>query len=194
MLLHLCGSDQNSNSVVLQQLVLILALSKTIQALIKSIAIDICVVVVMAIVWYVFRETPLGSSSLLVPSLLGKLVYVSIIVFIGAIMLEMGGNIAPFAGSEITRRYKGKRVVNWNGLVKTVVSIVVLTVMWAVLRTSFQSLAGSLNSWINPDTLVLSYNLFFAVVLAYVAIMGAIQSRSPSPTQSETIVDVHGPV
>ena len=143
----------------------------------------------MAMVWYVFRETPIGSSSLLIPFLLGKVMYVGIIVFIGVIMLEIGDNIAPFAGSEITRRYKGKRVVNWNGLVKTVVSIVVLTVMWAVLAPPFQSLAGSLESWIKPNTLVPSYNLLFAVVLAYVAIMGTIQSRSPSPTQSEAIVD-----
>jgi hypothetical protein len=187
--LHLRGSDQNSNSLALQRLLLILELFKTIQALIKSVAVNICCLVVTAMVWYILRETPLGTSSLLIPFLLGKLAYVGIIVFIGMIILDISDNIAPFASSEITKRYKGKRAVNWDALVKTVVSIVVLTVMWAVLATSFQSLVGSLKSWVNPDTLVLSYNLLFVVVLAYVAIVGTIQSRSPSSTQSVVIGD-----
>ena len=162
------------------------ALSKAIQAVIKSAALDIFLVVVIALVWYVFRA---GSSSLPIPFTLTNLLYLVIIVFIGMIMLDISDNIAPFAASEITKRYEGKRVVNWEGLVKTVVSIVVLTVMWAVLAASFQSLAGSLKSWINPNILVLSYNLFFAVALAYVVIMGTIQSRGPSSMQSKGIVD-----
>jgi hypothetical protein len=167
-----------------------LALSKAVQALITSVAVDICWLAVIALVWYLLRATPAGSSSLLIPFSLGNLLYLAVIVFIGMIALDIGHNIAPFAASEIARKYKGKAVVNWEGFVKTVVSIVVLTVMWAALATSVQSLAGSLKSWIDPSALVLSYNLFFAVILAYFAIMGTVRSRSPSSTQSREIVDV----
>jgi hypothetical protein len=173
--------------------VLVLVLSGAIQGVIKSVAIDICYMAVVAMVWYILRETPLGTSTLLIPFLLGKLAYVGIIVFIGLTMLEIGDKIAPFAGSEITKRYRGKRVVNWNGLVRTVVSIIVLTMMWVVLSTSFQSLAGSVTFLIDSNALILTYNLFFVVVLAYTGIVGTMQSRSPGSTQSIAIGNASWP-
>jgi hypothetical protein len=151
--------------------------------LVKHITVSLALVVTVVLESYVFqsvRGRAIAIVNLFDSYTFGELVWLATMMSIGLVIVDIADRlIRPLVSSAITSRYKAKRVLNWDELVRAVIRIAALIVFWLILILPVESLADAFRSWIDPKALVGSYHVLYGLAVAYYAASGAIHSRSP---------------
>ncbi len=119
----------------------------------------------------------------------GDLLYCVAVVLVGMIVLDIGYHVAPLLALNLAARYKGKTIANWDELVRTFVSLLILVAVWAFLTDQVQSLADQFQSSINPSVLAVSYHVIFWIAIGSRAISGTLRSRTSSSMQAKRETD-----
>jgi hypothetical protein len=149
--------------------------------LVKHVTVDLALIVIVVFESYVARGLPVAGVNLFSSYTFGELVWLATVILVGLALVDIADRLVRHlvASAIITSRYTGKRVLNWDELVGTVIRIAALIVFWLILIPPVESLADALRFWIDPKALLGSYHVLCGLAVAYYAVSGAIHSRPP---------------
>jgi hypothetical protein len=161
------------------------------QELVKSVTIDIVLVVIILVVSYVFTGTHSAGLVLSGSYTLGDLIWLVMLGLIGAAVFDIGSNVSPLLALVAKKRYGGERVLDWNELVRAVTRVAILIVVWLLLISPVESLVVAFGYLINANALRALYHILFGLAIAYCGVLGALRSRATGLKQPEPLSGVH---
>jgi len=148
---------------------------------------DVAIVIVILFAWHILQGLWVAGMKLFGSYTFGNLVSLGMLGLIGIVLFDIGERATPLLASAVKKSYKGKRVLDWDELAKTITSIVVFVAVWLLLASPFGSLASALQQLINPGIMRLGYLLMFMLAMAYYALTGAIGSKVPRFKEPEAL-------
>jgi len=165
----------------------VIELANRVYGLVKSVTIDIALLVLILGFWYVLQGSRVIGVTLFGSYTFGNLLWLILLGLIGAVLFIIGDRVSPLLASVVRERYTGKRVLDWDEFMRAVTRVAILIAVWVLLLSSIKSLVGALSPWISADALLGLYHILFGLAVAYFAVSGAIRCRTPGLKAPESL-------